>query len=317
MDETCGNSSLILLFSSNIRPLYEQDILDVLAAPEGVRYRFRYEDRYVSKVLLDQWGERLRGTSVLVLFSLQQEARYHDPVFFPVRRGVVRRAWKEAKYHFVEFIVGGYAALSEPPLDETRRDQRPKWDQPVKAFTKYLADQRCETPYPVSASIGPDIVHASDSPVDVKSDATVLFERTGRYLSRTDSFREARFVRFLRLVPEGARDEKALAIEPGLDVFNLAAGATYRLQILQAQPVDVAAREPFLVRSDGEIIKVIGREGFDIASRYDVIEVPIHARYHGSIEIRETVLVIEPGKDMEGPSIRLPLRVSPPEDSAA
>lgn len=316
MPETRPDGSLILLFSSNIRPLYEQDILDVLAAPEGVRYRFRYEDRYVSKALLDQWGEKLPGAPVLVLFSLQQEARYHDPVFFPVRLGVVSRAWKEAKYHFIEFIVGGYVALPEPPPDETRRDQRPKWDQPVREFTKYLADQRCETPYPVSASLGPDIVHASESPLDVKSAATVLFERTGRYLSRTDSFRKARFVRFLRLVPEGARDEKALTIDTGLNVFNLIAGMTYRLQVMQTQPIDVTERESFLVKSDGEIIKVIGREAFDIASRYDVMDVPIHARYHGSIEIRETILAIEPDKDIQGPSIRLPLRVSPPEESA-
>lgn len=311
-----GNGSLILLFSSNIRPLYEQDILDVLAAPEGVRYRFRYEDRYVSRVLLDQWGERLRDVPVLILFSLQQEARYHDPAFFPVRLGVVRRAWQEARYHFLEFTIGGYVSLSEPPPDEARRDRRPKWDQRVREFTKYLADQSCETPYAVSASIGPDIINGGDSGLDVKADATVLFERTSRYLAWTDSFREARFVRFLRLVPEGAPDDQALRIDQTGNVFNLTAGVTYRLQVLQAQPVDVRDREVFLVESDGELIKVIGREGFEIASRYDVVDVPIHARYHGSVEIRETVLVVAPNEGMQGPSIRLPLRVSPPEESA-
>src|SRR6202043_237644 len=76
--------SLLYLYSSNIRPLYEQDILDLLASPHNLLYQFRYEARYVETNTRAEWLS-LAGKTALIHFSLQQEAKFHEPAFIPVR----------------------------------------------------------------------------------------------------------------------------------------------------------------------------------------------------------------------------------------
>ena len=38
---------VLTLFTSNLRPQYEQDALDLSAAVPGTHYRFRYRERWV------------------------------------------------------------------------------------------------------------------------------------------------------------------------------------------------------------------------------------------------------------------------------
>jgi hypothetical protein len=116
-----ASSRWLYLFSSNRSPLYAQDILNVLAAPAGARYQFRYDIAYVENVPLDDGGEATAsswqqiepGTPVLVLFSLQQQAKYFEPVFIPIRRGeVIKHPYIFGSRLFVEFRLGGIVALS-------------------------------------------------------------------------------------------------------------------------------------------------------------------------------------------------------------
>src|SRR4051812_47467556 len=100
----------LYLYSSNIRPLYEQDILDLLAAPPGAHYQFRYDERYLNKEAKESWLN-LRGTPVLVHYSLQQRARYHDPAFIPVRCGSVVEASRVGRLHVLTFSLANYVSL--------------------------------------------------------------------------------------------------------------------------------------------------------------------------------------------------------------
>jgi hypothetical protein len=74
----------------------------------------------------------------------------------------------------------------------------------------------------------------------------------------------------------------------------------------------VTSEDSFEVAVDGAIIRIIGRPGFDIGSRYDRIAIPLHAVQSERYEARETVLVIEPAEGVRGPQLRLRLRVEPP-----
>jgi len=74
----------------------------------------------------------------------------------------------------------------------------------------------------------------------------------------------------------------------------------------------VTTEEPFTISVDDAIIRVIGRAGFDIGSRYDRISIPFHAVQSDRYEARETVLVIDPTESVKGPQLRLHLRVAPP-----
>lgn len=299
------SSSVLYLFSSNIRPLYEQDILDVLAAPTGGVYQFRYEKRWIDQGARDQWLTIPAGTPVLVHFSLQQPARYHDPVFFPIRRGTVKRTFAEGEALFVEFLLGDLVALAEPQ----KQDGRPDFAAETAKYREYLARHDVPRPYRVSAGLGHNILADQQSPLDLTTDQVTLFERLTRYLQPTDSFRQARFLRFLRLAARG--DDTDLA--PDRDgVFHLKGGTTYTLELFHHQPIDVTAGEPFTISVDDAIIRVIGRSGFDIGSRYDRIAIPMHAVQSERYEARETVLVIDPTDPVKGPQLRLQLRVDPP-----
>jgi hypothetical protein len=78
------------------------------------------------------------------------------------------------------------------------------------------------------------------------------------------------------------------------------------------QPVEVTSEDSFDISVDGAIIRIIGRAGFDVGSRYDRIAIPFHAVQSERYEARETVLVIEPTDGARGPELRLHLRVEPP-----
>lgn len=300
------NSPLLYLFSSNIRPLYEQDILDVVAAPAGGLYQFRYERRWVDPVGRERWLSLPQGTPVLVHFSLQQPARYHDPVFFPVRRGTVKRTFAQGETLFVEFLLGDLVALPEPAKGESGR---PDFAAETHAYRSYLERKEAPRPYSFSAGLGPNILSAPESPLDLSSDQVTLFERTTKYLQPTLSFSDARFLRFLCLGPRG----KQLDLAPDADgVFSLEGGTTYTLELFHHQPVEVTSEDSFTVSVDGGIIRIIGRAGFDIGSRYDRIAIAFHAAQSDKYEARETVLVIEPTEGVKGPQLRLHLRVEPP-----
>jgi hypothetical protein len=165
----------LYLFSSNRSPLYEQDILDVLAAPEGALFHFRYDTSYVEAATVTEWSG-LAGTPTLVLFSMQQEARYHEPVFIPIRKGVVTQTDVVGSRLFVEFRLGHIVALPPP---QPKPDGDPDYAAQVNAFTAYVHGRAAETPYPSSASLGQPIPAATDPapPWDTSTDQSVLFER--------------------------------------------------------------------------------------------------------------------------------------------
>lgn len=301
-------AEIVYLFSSNIRPLYEQDILDVLAAPTGTLYSFRYEADYVTEDLAKAWGtDRLVDTSVLVHFSLQQVRKYHRAVFVPVRRGIVTQTTKVGDFLVIEFEVGEYVSLLEPGLDERGR---PDYAERVLGYADRLESQGVPCPYDASASLAPDVVGdliAIDDDNDVRT-----FARTARFLQGTDSFASARFLRFLSL-----REPRGEDVEPEDGVFALRGGHTYELRVFHSQPADVVRRESFRISADEEIVRIVGDDRFEIASRYDVVSVAVHAIRPSTAEAVETVLVVRPDEGVQGPALRLRIRVTLPAGRTA
>jgi len=304
-----ADAALLYLYSSNIRPLYEQDILDLLASPPGLPYQFRYEARYVDDHTRTEWLG-LAGKMALIHFSLQQEAKFHEPAFIPVRLATVRRAFHLGDIHVVELNLDAYVALPEPPQEEGE----PNLARPVREYTDYLEGRGVPRPYGPSAGLGENILLRDDLPLERGTDEMLLFSRTCRYLQRTQSFRAARFYRFLRLT-----DKKGDGTEKSVDesgVFILDGGRSYELALAHQQPADVPQPERFSVSVDGSICRLIGKQEFEIASRYDIITIPFYAVESAAYETSDTVLVIEP-ETTQGARLRLPIRIRSPLKRAA
>jgi hypothetical protein len=313
------NKQCVYLFSSNIRPLYEQDILNVLAAPIGTRYSFRYEGNYVQEDLRRIWGPELQGVSALVLFSLQQLARYHDPVVFPVRQAIVEQAQVlGGSIYLVDFVLDRIVALSKPS-DNTSDSFR--FRTPAGQFMKTLSDRlgQAKVPYQAAASIGPDLRQDAELPMDSTSDEIELLDRNGQFLSRTDSFATSWFLHVAGLSRERNADmetaRRSLLDEPSRS-YRLQGGQTYHLQIIHRQPKDVVEQCSFNVEADEESLRIIGRRGFTIGSRYDRILIPVHAVAPSDGQTRQSFIAIEPER-VRGPSIRVPVTVTPSTGTAA
>lgn len=304
-------ADVLQLFSSNIRPLYEQDILNLLGAPVGLIYRFRYKASYVESAALERWDGRLGDVPVLVQYSLQQPNRYHDAVFFPVRTGTVRRSFIQGDgLCVVEFSVGRSVALREPSGGAAV-----DYAAVVQEWRRYLIESGVTLPYEASSSLGPDVLADPAAPIEVatndKRDAA-LFERNTKYLSGVASLSTARFFRVLGIferaewIKDGAHEAVALDAKSG--AFPLQSGKAYVLSLLHSQPTEVTTTERFVINADDDVVRIIGDRSFDVASRYDVIAVPVHAIQLETDVVREGVIRISPAQPTKGPDVVIPVR---------
>ena len=302
----------LFLFSSNIRPLYEQDNLNVLAAPTGLPYRFRYHEEHLSPGLAKAW-DSLKGRTCITHFSLQQPRQYHDAVIFPLRTGTVTRATREAGGVFLlEFSVGGAVSLKEPAPSNTNSSasRSQAYRDCVDQYRAYLTSHDVKLPYEAWASLGPDIMLDDAAPVDVRADEGATFERSTRYLAGTSSYQNAVFYRLLRLERRDGDKSREIPFTPGVG-YRLVASKAYHLVFLQCQPHEVSSARTFSASVDESIGRVVGLQGFEVASRYDVTSVPIITAELSEARPREGVLEIAPEGGFQGPVLTVPLRVEP------
>ena len=290
----------LYLFSSDQSHLYTQDILNVLGAPRGHHYTFRYEDKYVDPALRSEWA-KLQDTEVVILFSLQQRARYQQPAFIPIRCGWVLRTHRLGSSYFVTFRLGGYVSLPEPSDQENE-----EIDSQVRKFTERLA-ALTSVPYASSASIGRPLPSGI---VDTQTDPNVLFQRIARYLSHTSAFESASFVRMLGIKPAGEAEYlENYATHPA---YKLQAGKTYDLGLYYTQPTAPSQPRHFTVSVDEAAVRMIGRGDFVVESRYDEVLVRLVADSGDGLENRSTVIVIGPGGEVQGLKLEVDVYVQAP-----
>jgi hypothetical protein len=290
----------VYLFSSDQSPLYAQDILNVLGAPRGHPYRFRYDGKYLDPALKAAWG-KLQDIPVLVVFSLQQRARYQQPAFVPIRSGWVLATHREGNSFFVEFRLGDYASLPFPPLLDG--SERP--DLAVQDFTELLGKSTA-VPYDASASIGGPLPSGY---LETKGRESLLFQRTAEYLSHAAAFANASFVRVLGIKPADNRSEPYVEHYASDPVYYLTAGKTYDLGLFYAQTETPKAPRRFAVSVDESAVRTIGRGNFAIESRYDEVKLRLAATQDGGVKDRRSVILVEPDEGVPGPTIELEVNV--------
>jgi hypothetical protein len=293
----------LCLFSSNIRPQYEQDIIDLAAAPEGHIYRFRYESRYIDGAVRDDWeANKLVDTKVLVLYSIQQPQSYHPPAFVPIRTGQIVRSRRDGSVFFVDFKLGAYAPLREPTDPETRGSL-------VAGFTEALTNALPGSP---GAAVGARFSAASGEVPGgwlTTDGPSTTFERLVTYLAGTVSFSSHLFWRVAGVRELGGDEVKA--DKEGR--FRLYSNRSYELTVVHHQP-DVNVRSfgmtpgRFDLATDDSLVEVIGDKAFEVASRYDAIGVRVRVPAY---DVKETILSIRPATDTQGPRADVRLLVGP------
>lgn len=306
-----ADSKILYLFSSNQSRLYEQDILDVLAAPRGTLRQFRYFERYVSPTLRNHLDE-LEGRSALIHFSLQQEEQYHEPVVIPVRWARIYSASLIGDVYAFQLCMEDWCSIAAP-RDEgspTFRDWQKKRDL-VHQYQQWLSDSNVEHPYAWSAGVGPDL-RGTAAPLESTSDDALLFNYCAQYLQSTRSFTAARFyrVRTVRKLARGSVVDDVHADPDG--AFAIEGGHTYSLQVSHFQPATPQSIDRVAVEADGKSITVVGRALIEIASRYDDVAIEFFAAEPATAEARDSVVILEPQGATFAAKVRLRFRVARP-----
>lgn len=307
---------VLYLFSSNRRPRYSQDILDVVAMPAGLVKRFRYSIINVPANLRDAEAQRdLAGAKVIVNFSLQQEARYHDPVFFPVRGGEVIDVHQAGDVLIVRFKLGGLMCLPTPPESDDPEERRNSFRQVVQSYTDAVTRAVGAEGIPYRASLGSGADVSSHEPPHVVTAEHPLVELrwTAEYLSRTETFRGASFLHIIGIDDAdeswvGTAADKLL--DDSAHSYRLVGGRTYFLHVLQRQAAERDATATFRVDTNSETVSVIGEETFSITSPYDRIVVPLQVHEPKDGLPTETSITVE-AVGSQGPSARIPVVVDP------
>lgn len=302
------------LFSSNIRELYIADTIDLLAAPRGFIYQFRYQEEYVQDAAAGRWSGKavrdggLQGVRVITYFSLQHSANFHPAAYIPLRYGEVVDAYVEGNTFIVLFKLLDYAPLRDPQKDSGRDAIVQKFSQKIRdilspSYPDFADEEGKAQPERRSATMGtsPEIL------IDAVGDEGDKFERVARYMSEALGPQQARlFFRVSSIWKGNAKSPEALTKHGYLEIV---AGNHYR--------IDVAHYQPSGSPPDGSVLHVDTPTGLDLLSpaemplrsRYDVMPVRLFAPFRDAETQGElTIRVQEPAR---GANFRIPIRIAP------
>jgi hypothetical protein len=93
-----------ILYSSNSRPRYVSDIINVLALPYDMEYQFRYKESYIStsfKHLYAENSNKLNGQKILISFK-------DEDVIIPIRFAQITKIEKVTDFYVIRFSVKNY-----------------------------------------------------------------------------------------------------------------------------------------------------------------------------------------------------------------
>lgn len=301
-----AEGAFLYLFSSNQSRLYEQDILDVIAAPKGTLRQFRYFERHLSPTIKSNVSA-LEGRRALIHFSLQQEEEYHDPVVLPVRWASVYNAEMVGDVLMLQLTMEGWCSLPAPAGPRGFKNWEEKRDI-VRAYQNWLDEHGAERPYKASAGVGPDPI-VTNAPLAKTDDDALLFNYCVHYLQTTRSFVNARFYR-IRAIRRLGPDNESTDVHCNSDgSFDLKGGQSYSIQVSHFQPVTPQTVDRVAVEADGKSLVAVGKLHFEITSRYDDFSVEIYAVEPPTSEVRDSVVLFEPQGAVVAPKVRLRFRI--------
>jgi hypothetical protein len=296
----------IVVFSSGASPLYARNVLEAISMPIGSTQVVRYSERWIQPSLASHWDASLTNLPVLMHFVLQHPDGYFPPVLFPIRAGVVRRAWIEGSSYFLSFDVDDDVSVTADSDADTGVEPSTR----LRAYTD--AFKSAELPHPKKTYAA--LVDTAALPSVSRGTAdSAIFERNTALLSKATPFEQARFLRVLRVSKSDGtavpydRKESAYIVEPN---------RTYRIELLSHQPGKIHSEESFGTRVEGVGATIQTGSRLMVASRYDHLAVVFQTASAAPKADNSASIVVEPSSDMYGPRVVMPLLVRLPKRRA-
>jgi hypothetical protein len=288
------------LFTSTIRELYITDAIDLLAAPKGAHYRFRYEAKYLDEELRQLWDGKpgISGFPIAVHFSLQHPAEFHKAVFLPLRRGEVVATVVEGDTYVIYFRLGDYTALEDDP-DWPAKQRATSVQKYTDGLKTLLVEKQPDSAIHASLGDSPEHLFAPVMDPGLAFASIVRFLTPTLYQNPRTYWRVARITKNTSGEPLTLSEEGQVTLSAGQDyTVHL---AHYQYQAL-AQAVDVSVRVP-------PGLTVVGRDLITLSSRYDLIPVRVYPPFRDDVVSGEIAIKTEP--PASGPSVQIPVLVTP------
>lgn len=145
---------MILLYSSDSRPLYKEDIQAVTSLPNEYSFHFRYSEAYVSPNVKDRY-KSLEGSKAVIIFSRYKDNGKQNLELIPIRLSTIRKVeyiQKTRLYH-VFFTLEEFVDLEEDPffLEENPANdiffgqqviqlkfKKVEWSEKIEAINHYI-----------------------------------------------------------------------------------------------------------------------------------------------------------------------------------
>jgi hypothetical protein len=285
------------LFSSDLRPLYLEDCLEVLALPPGSVHRFRYDRRHVwlkdaqREQIATQWESlEKRKTRVLVYFVGAKTRRYGADIYVPLRWGRVVRAFAEGPFLVVDFAVESYAdphlfralpsdgnlpvaelrsVTAEDRFSDARRDWAIQLTSSIdlQLSKRAAAGSRKDVTGRYSAVLDTQPTQGGEVPA---SEQSAAFERLVSLLddllgpsARPGNASDATGA-FFRVLGVRKVNGRRLRFKAA---YKLRTAVRYELEILHLNPSGLSDKVSFTIPDS---LSAFGNEAMELSGRYDV-----------------------------------------------
>jgi hypothetical protein len=241
----------------------------------------------------------LIGTRVAINFSLQHPAEFHPAIFVPLRTGEVVSTPVDGDTYIVYFSLGKYLPLEDQPDWEPKNRKEPvdKYTEGLKRLLgRHHPDNR------IHATLGA----APAGLVSPALDPGKAFAAVVRFLTPTLYFSPRIYWRVAGITKDATGDLVGLDDEGNLP---LTAGKGYTLHLAHYQ-YEAPATEIQLSVVVPKAVDLVGSDEIVFRSRYDVIPIRLFPPYRDDVVTGELAIGTEPPS--KGPTVRLPIIVSPP-----
>jgi hypothetical protein len=248
----------LLLLASNARRKYSEDILSVLAMPEGSIVRFRYDQKYVSADV-QRAAKDVVDTDGLVGFVADTGSDH--PFLLPIRYVSVVSVECPGRVFVFNLRIGGYPALDDGKVAPDELTKK-SYEQ-----LKQLWPNRAEEFKPVQSS--PPSLGARPS-----SEAARNWEVIAERLAWHDTFKSSYFLRVDPLTTLKNDDELTFDDEGRLKLVD---GQSLRVRtVFYSDDYAPTAKQSLSCSTDDKFVRVSSDAVYDVALRYDLVEFWLH-----------------------------------------
>lgn len=249
----------LTLFTSDSRPKYANDVISVLASPFGLKYKFRYESRYISSSILHLFNdENICGTKVIIAF--RGSNKEFGEFIVPIRWGVISSVDFIADFYVVNFIIDEYPAFIDG-FDESEISVKLNSEKYLSAYTSSSSDLPIHVGF--TSLVKPKC--AGDKNNWLKISKALSYHKT---------FKDSYFFKVSSFV-DGFGN--ALSnIDDGKYVITEGRYATVQVDYFSCNYNDLDFN--FLVENDSDMLRVATQKKIKLESRYDSIKLLLQAK---------------------------------------